>query len=215
MAVLGGATIDLTLQRGNVKLGPDVHTISRTPGPIEMGGTCPGASEWCKDACYAIAIAKRFKSARLSWQRNTVADTIPELPDDGLFRINVAGDLDTPEFIDQMAARVAAKPMLETWVYTRSWAVDDPALRSSLLALGRLPNVQMFASIDPSMTGLSRIPRSWRRAWIAGDPRINGGSSIVCPEQRVGHGAGVTCQSCKFCTRAPKNNKRDVVFEEH
>jgi len=233
--------------KGNLKIGPTVYTYSRLPGnsrrnalgtereglPIEhlgiddrQPGTCPGATEECQRICYARRPVQEDGAVARMWEGNAGAD-VPEIPVDAQrLRIHVSGDFDSVEYIRNWEARLIERPDVEAWAYTRSWRV--PALLPALEALRRLPNIQLFASMDKSHADVP--PQGWRRAWIDGDPRagdpqlvkahmddpvthnlttFDGGRTYVCPEEtkRV-----KDCESCNYCING---DKYDVTFLEH
>jgi hypothetical protein len=171
---------------GNSKigLGAGVYSYSRLPGrpngrfevlAVDAGlpadastGTCPGSTEECESFCYS----KRIKDNEPVWEwmkENTERGAqVPLVPKDArLVRIHVSGDFDTAEYILSWTARIAQRPDVEFFAYTRSWRV--PHLLPHLEGLRSLPNVQLFASVDLSMNELP--PKGWRRAWIETDPR--------------------------------------------
>ena len=211
---------------GNDKLGTKKHgveTHSRTPGPIERGGTCPGATLWCVK-CYALAAELRYPPAAASWAARTVAP-LPAISDKTrFFRWHVAGDFDSVAYIQTCIDQAREHPHVKFWTYTRSWAV--PVLLPALERLRAEPNVQLFASIDPTTKG--RPPEKWRRAWIKDDDRMRrdvAAMEIVppedykpqgldCPEQT---GKVKNCAACGWCFTNGKNgNQRgDVVFATH
>lgn len=197
--------------KGNRKLGPHVITVSTLPGPPEVGGTCPGASEWCREHCYAQKFPVMWPNVAQLWEDNT-KDRDIELPESGIFRFHTSGDFDSVEYIEKMTEQIKQRPNLRVFAFTRSWQL--PELRQALMQMARLPNVQMFASLDESMTGLGMIPRSWRRAWIAGDKRIDPETTIICPETKVGLGK-IDCETCQYCIRPPSNGKKHVAFLAH
>jgi len=227
--------------KGNLKIGPSVYTYSRLPGNPKndaLGtekwdisqyigqGTCPGATEECQRICYARRPVQENGAVANMWTENA-GEHVPEIPADAkLLRIHVSGDFDSVEYIRNWEIRLTERPDVEAWAYTRSWRV--PHLLPALEALRRLPNLQLFASMDKSHDDVP--PQGWRRAWIdgdvrAGDPQLvkahmedpvvhnlttfDGGKTYVCPEEtkRV-----KDCESCGYCINGAKN---DVTFLEH
>jgi hypothetical protein len=198
------------LSKGNAKTGARVVTFSRTPG---SGGTCPGASAWCdalvaSGACYATRPYRQYAESRAQWDANARAERAPALPPprrDGApikLRIHVSGDFDSAPYVRSWIAALRARPDVIAWAYTRSWRV--PRLRRALEDLRALHNVQLFASIDPTIR--EDPPSGWRVAWISGDPRAGG---PVCPEQL---GRVRDCDACGICYRARRG---DITFLQH
>lgn len=191
----------------NLKLGPSVFTYSR-----HALVSCPGRSEWCSQACYALRIVPPT-----TWVYDqNMGDDVPEIPTEcKVLRLHVSGDFDTVPYIENWIARLTERPDVRAWGYTRSWRV--PALRDALERLRALPNVQLFASTD---TTTEEPPAGWRVAWIQGDPRavfpVDQKPSLVCPEELR---TVKDCASCGYCWR-PKGhteggNNGDVTFLKH
>lgn len=191
------------LSDGNTKTGRDVVTYSRAPGP-----TCPGASSWCAATCYAKRPFNRYVGTREQWSRNATEQFAPLLPPprkDGRpikLRIHVSGDFDTAPYIRSWVKVLRERPDVQAWAYTRSWRV--PRLRKALEELRSLPNMQLFASTDPSI--MDAPPPGWRVAAIVGDERYSG---PVCMEQT---GKQPSCSACGYCFRGRKGN---ITFKQH
>jgi hypothetical protein len=205
--------------RGNMKLGMDgVYTYSRLPGRI--GGTCPGATPECQNICYAMRVIKTPPVWDV-WARNGDEDGVLDErlpPDAKIVRIHVSGDFDTPRYIQHWINLVLRYPKVRFFGYTRSWRV--PELLPDLNRLRALPNVQLFASMDKSMTEWP--PEGWRCAWLEDDPRVwikddkvvnnrvdYSTSAIICPEET---GRKANCQTCNYCILGRRG---DVVFLLH
>lgn len=206
--------------KGNLKLGPNVYTYSRLAGRYELMGTCPGSTPECEEICYA----KRITGVvREQYYRNSQTPVVPKLPDDARYlRIHVSGDFDTKEYIYNWCDELELRPDVTAWAYTRSWRV--PELVEPLEMLRRLPNIQLFASMDLSTE--EAPPAGWRIAWIDGDYRVQGESDnrrimqlsregetwrrgYVCPEQT---GRKVNCEECRYCF---DGKRHDVIFLKH
>lgn len=212
---------------GNTKLGMDgVYTYSRLPGRI--GGTCPGATPECQDICYAMRVIKTPPVWDV-WVRNSQEEGLldePLPPDAKIVRLHVGGDFDTPLYIQHWIKLALEHPDVRFFGYTRSWRV--PELLPDLSRFRGLLNVQLFASMDKSMTKLP--PIGWRRAWLEDDSRasangyvaegdqnwwaisdgeINPVPAYVCPEEM---GRKANCQDCNYCIRGTSG---DVVFLLH
>lgn len=216
---------------GNAKLGFGVFTYSRAAGfPDGMGtkGTCPGSTAECEAICYAKRIDGAAKT--MMYHRNYGSD-VPPIPDEcRILRIHISGDFDSVDYINAWIARLLDRPDVTCWAYTRSWRV--PVLLERLEALRALPNVQLFASMDPSTPDLP--PASWRRAWLWRDApnepwpvetrllphevsahhhrvdrAIDDEISYVCPEET---GRKANCLACGYCF---EGRKHDVTFLEH
>ena len=206
--------------RGNAKLGPGVYTYSRLPVT-----TCPGSTTWCRAACYAVRAAMDNPPLGSLWSVNSQSDEVPPPPADAtLVRWHVSGDFDTVEYLRNWIEVAEATPDVTYWGYTRSWAVIPMA--ADLIYLRNLPNVQLFASVDPSTPRYVRRSlrlAHWRLAdviseedWARTDssrylrPQTEdevGG--YICPEE-TGHKNN--CVDCGYCFAGQRG---DVVFLEH
>lgn len=198
--------------RGNGKLGPNVYTYSKTA--VE---TCPGRTAYCEELCYAQRMGPWLD---LLHRENTKRGaSLPPLPEDAsLVRGHVAGDFDTATYILAWVRLATKRPEVQFWFYTRSWRV--PTLLPFLEILRQLPNVVMWASMDP---GCEDAPPGWPRAWMEGDARAtsealgdrayrteDGKPAPICPEQI---GTRASCEECGYCFR--REPKGDLVFQEH
>jgi len=177
---------------GNAKLGKRIGAVNR-----QAGTTCPGASKECELFCYA----KKGNFQRFGLQRKygTATLTLPvKLPK--AVRIHASGDFDTVEYIEYWIEQANRSPNTKFWAYTRSWNV--PELLPSLEKLRSLPNVQLFASTDPSMP---EPPNGWRIAYVELDTRFQG---MECLEQ---NGKMPNCETCGYCFRKPKGNVKFLM----
>ena len=196
---------EVTIGAGNQKLGA-IATFSL---PSET--TCPGASAWCSRLCYAVRMEKRWLNCGDAYAFNFLASLNPESfvqgmlnripPDLPALRIHVGGDFYAAFYAEAWRQICRQRPHTRFWAYTRSWTVTG--IRQSLEDFKQLPNVQIFASTDPSMP---LPPQGWRIAFVNDDSRKTG---LLCPEQqdRVS-----SCGQCGYCFRQPRGN---VVFQVH
>ncbi len=193
-----------------------VYVTNKTPGPTDgsMGaafnGTCPGATAWCAPACYAVGPARRYPNVAEAWSKNADAGRVGAVqapPKNArMIRIHGSGDLETEAEIYAYIGHAKARPEIAWWAYTRSWRVAE--LLPALQALHSQPNVQLFASMDPSIT--ETPPDGWRVAWIEGDDRAGATAPVYdCPEQ---NGRKADCIDCGYCITGRRN---DVRFSIH
>ena len=190
---------------GNTKVG-NIPTFSL---PSRL--TCPGASAWCIEHCYARRFERLRTFCRLGYSRNLVLtwDTerfigamLKAIPEDlPCFRIHVCGDLYSAEYARTWESICLQRPSVRFWAYTRAWVV--PELRPALEELRQLSNVQVLASTDYTMP---LPPEDWRVAFIEDDERASG---IECREQ---NGLSDSCLNCRYCFAA---NAGHVVFRVH
>ncbi len=85
-----------SLGRGNIKVGP-IPTFS-----LPARFSCPGASPWCLEHCYALRFERIWPNCRTAYSRNLlltwntrlfVAAMLQKIPQDlPHFRIHVGGD---------------------------------------------------------------------------------------------------------------------------
>ena len=205
--------------RDNKKLGAGVYSFATLPGLPADGGTCPGATTWCKSACYAVSMDSNGSRPNVHnrWAENTDAvraGGMPAIPRSAkYFRIHVSGDFYSTVYIEQWRELCASRPDVKFWAYTRSWR--SPRLLPRLEKLRALPNVQLFASTDPSVH--KAPPPGWRVASVASvqlglqDDRqyASQATGLQCPEQ-VGKAA--SCADCGYCFKGKKGN---VLFLVH
>lgn len=197
-------SVPVCLALGNKKVGR-VWTFS-LPSLI----TCPGASEWCREHCYARKVERLRPNCR-AYMRNLALSLVPDqlieqvleaLPDDApVVRIHVGGDFYSAEYTESWQRICETRPDTQFWAYTRSWSI--PNLQASLDKLRSLKNVELFASVDSDMP---LPPEDWRVAFIEGDSRVSG---LDCPHQQ---GQVASCLDCGYCFRKKTGN---VVFQIH
>ena len=197
--------VPLCLAQGNSKVGR-VWTFS-LPGFV----TCPGASDWCRQHCYAARLERLRPNCRTAYVRNLALSLDPErfvehvldaLPEDApLVRVHVGGDYYGPEYIAAWQHICTSRHQTTFWAYTRSWNV--PSLATPLSSLRGLDNMILFASTDP---GMLLPPDGWRTAFINIDPRASG---MPCRHQQ---GEVDSCLECGYCFHG---NAGNVVFKVH
>jgi hypothetical protein len=195
----------ITFGEGNSKVG-EVFTFS-LPSKI----TCPGASSWCRKHCNMSRFEKFRPTCGKAYKRNlsnakdsqqfteTVIGILPRILD--CLRIHVSGDFWSKEYIQSWIRICNAFPQTRFWAYTRSWNV--PELLDQLKEFQKLPNVELFASTDPTMP----LPSTeWRIAFVDQDKRARG---LKCAQQ---YGKMRSCLDCGYCFRKDKGN---VIFKVH
>jgi hypothetical protein len=185
--------------KGNDKIGRSIAQFSRMHGLPEDGGTCPGASDWCRENCYVQRITRQYAQSHARFVANSAGDIPDDIPTSGRYRIHVSGDFDTAPYIRAWIAMAQSRPNVAFWAYTRSWRV--PRLMRALEDLRALPNVQLFASTDPSIA--DDLPDGWRVA------RIDSARGYACPEQS---GRKPDCNACSYCITGQSG---DVAFTSH
>lgn len=191
------------LGEGNAKVG-GVLTFS-----LPSGVTCPGASPWCRRHCYGWRFERYRSHCQRAYAQNyqlaqdprrfvhQLTGVLPRLLP--CLRLHVSGDFFSAPYAAAWGEICRSFPAVRFWGYTRSWC--RPELRSALEGLRALKNVQLFASLDPTMA--EAPPAGWRVAYLEHDPRARG---LACPEQR---GARSSCLACGYCFR---RRAGDVIF---
>lgn len=178
--------------------------------------TCPGRSTYCESACYATPVPRNagyFRKdhemharwAAIEADINSVVDSVEALPRGAWIRIHAAGDFYSASYTWQWFVALAMRPDVRAWAYTRSWAV--PELVGELERLRSLPNVELFASVDDTMTAAP--PLGWRRAFVVPHGAVPLEPALVCPQQTK---AMSDCVDCGFCVLGTSG---DVAFLEH
>ena len=224
-----------TITPGNSKLGPAIFSWS-----IPAISTCPGASNLCRSACYAAKGFFRMPSVERTHQQNKEFSTtnrfVPwfkhELIRKGvtICRLHCAGDCYDEIYTRKLYEIVKTSPNVKFYMYTRSWRV--PELLPILKALGSLPNMHLWWSVDRE-TGVAPFDPHIRQAYMAindadaatvgpnvdlvfrNKPKTVAKSFngvIVCPvENGVTHASGFnhTCTTCRLCfTRKQTANSK-------
>lgn len=207
----------------NHKLGPNIHGWSLPAGP-----SCPGKSCLCAGLCYATRGHFVFNSIKQTHQRNwDFAQTeffapwlIGEIRQLGvrIFRIHVAGDFYDLAYVQKWRHIVHSCRHVTFFAYTRSWRV--PEMLPDLLALGALPNMRLWWSIDRE-TGPAPYSPHIRTAYMAindvdastapndcdlvfrskrNTPMKKANGVLVCPAENGVKGTlRHTCSTCRFC----------------
>lgn len=222
------------LRRGNTKLGPDLIWTFSLPAV----GTCPGATDACRAACYATKGRYQFRSIQGLYARNlaesrrrdfaaTIAGEVRRQAI-RVVRIHGSGDFYSAAYALKWAAIARRRPEATFYAYTRSWA--RPAIRRALAGLAALPNVHLWYSAD-SDSGRPPADPGVRVAWMvaAGEgpgsvpaaadlafrvrddgPLKRANGVLVCPyEQGVERKIPrITCDVCRICF-SPQRPKKD------
>ena len=195
----------ISLGEGNMKVG-EVFTFS-----LPSKTTCPGATAWCLTHCYAWRYEQIRPACQKAYQSNlalatdterfqrTMIGVLPRIMPS--FRLHVSGDFFNADYCSAWFEICKAFPQTRFWGYTRSWAAAE--LREALKRLRDLPNMQLFASVDPTMP---LPPEGWRVAFVLTDPRARG---MLCNSQA---GEENSCLACGYCFERDKGN---VIFKVH
>lgn len=161
----------LLLSKPNIKVGKNVRGFS-----IPADVTCPGATELCRQHCYAkhrrfannivsSANEKRLSRAESREFAREMIETINRLRRRSLVRIHVSGDFYSAAYVRKWIAIIKACPETRFWAYTRSWRL--PRLRKALRELAELPNMSLWWSTDRETHRESGRPPRWKNVRVA------------------------------------------------
>lgn len=185
------------------------HKLPKTIGIFNLPrrSTCPGATQWCKQMCYAQKAERMYKQVlpyrqmnyKLSRSKDFVAMVNDELKHSKLkyVRIHESGDFYNQEYLDKWTSIVKANPQVSFTFYTKSFHLLD------FSKIKRCKNVIAFASLDPTSTKLQKQKaRHWRKAFIL-------------PKDVTPKNVFVCSGSCKSCSHCYHNDSGDVGFKPH
>jgi len=144
------------------------NSIGLVAGPPSTGGSCPGATEFCRD-CYACKFETAFPSVGRLTEHNlstlrslgnrvsAITDALRPLvaaflvecdkaerktgrPVERVYRIHWDGDFYSRPYAAAWAVIMAEFPQAQFWLYTRSFNVVD--------LFADVPNVAVYLSVD-------------------------------------------------------------------
>ena len=203
---------NITISKRNTKIGK-IASLS-----LPTKKTCIGMTEWCGENCYAERAEIQYPAVLPSYVRNLEASRlsnfarmttmeIQALPKSyNLFRIHVAGEFYSVQYIKSWIAIVKANPQMAFYSYTRSWRV--PHLVPYLKKLASLANMSLLCSTDiDTFNAGESVPQGMREAY-AGD--IQPDKSVLCLVQSK---KSPSCEACKLCTKPGLKSK--IYFSTH
>lgn len=191
--------------------------------------------------CYANKGACSWPSTRACWEKNLQVDPsalgadLAHCARKGIpVRFHVGGDFgrDSTDRIDRpylagilRAFRICRDKVGQVpaaWVYTHFWR----SLGAHRKYLARF--LQVFASVHTAEERQGAADLGYRlavdlalevsstcsRVSLKSSDLSEIKSALVCPEQRLGADR-ITCASCGYCARAPRNGQGDVAFIRH
>ena len=204
---------DITISKSNTKIGK----IASFSVPTKR--TCVGMTEWCGENCYAEQSEIQYPNVIASYNRNLNASKlsnfarmitleIKALPATyKSFRIHVAGDFYSVQYIKKWIAIVKANPQMVFYAYTRSWRI--PHLVPHLRNLALIGNMSLLCSTDIDTFNASEtIPHGLREAY-AGDVKPSS-KYTYCPVQAK---KKPTCDMCNLCMSSKIKSK--IYFSTH
>lgn len=189
--------------RGNRKL-PKTTAIFNLPHMT----TCPGATEECKKYCYAAKAERMYKNTLPYRQRNYQASKEPTFVDEIVselrrsrnitaVRIHESGDFYNQEYLNKWVEVASRMPNLVFTAYTKSLHLDFSAML-------KLPNVVLFASIDPTTPPHMLLAN-----------QISAVATVI-PKKATAPEGFFTCPgSCKSCNHCYTIGAGSVAFHQH
>jgi hypothetical protein len=198
------------IKLGNHKLGNKIAVFS-LPAQI----TCPGATTWCKNNCYARKGRYLFSKVKIGLLRSLeqtkqasfVENVVKELNDlikkHGIkaVRIHASGDFYSQEYLDKWKEIALQLPQLKFAAWTKSWMLDFKNCPE---------NITIFYSMVPDT---EKVPSNIvRRAYVDYpelDPEIRR-TGYYCPYHELKKGV---CQKCGVCYS--ENPPEIVIFKKH
>jgi len=185
----------LHLSEGNAKIGR-MWNFNLQPGkPNENGGSCPGATDWCRKYCYASKGQSRMQWWR--WKHNQDMSNRPDFADrmhktisglggKKLMRVHVGGDMHSKKYVEDWIRIAKAYPDWTFYSYTRSWRPEaerySPGIHHALAYLQsyNVPNFFIRASTDASNSFPPEIfPKGWLEAGV--DRIFTSSKPLLCP----------------------------------
>lgn len=157
--------------------------------------TCPGATNTCKEKCYAINITNAYKGAGLKYVRNFdfskkdyfssyMVDNIPP----GIFRIHCSRDFYSKEYVRNWILIAKLRPDVIFYAYTRSWKVRSIA--NTLLEFASLPNVILNLSVDKDTGKPTKRWEHLKWCYLTHDDKVNAwlrSTDLVFRSKHNGH----------------------------
>ena len=193
----------IKLSRGNSK----IHKALIWSLPD--GLTCPGATDLCKQICYAhdaavlhnnVVPQSRARNLKLSQRKDFRELMIEKLARARLprMRIHESGDFYSQKYLDDWVAIMKADPDRTYWAYTKSYHLDyHEALK--------LPNFFLRYSVDVTT---KKYPASHIAQAAVSEVRDD---YFICPSTLV-KGHAVQCmKDCSFCVEGHES----LTFRPH
>jgi hypothetical protein len=200
--------------------------------PSGKAYSCPGATEFCSEVCYAGRIEQlRQNVSELllrNWEqlRDASRDQMISLLDDmiaefetecdrkqapKLFRIHWDGDFFSPVYVTAWHAVIARHPEVTFWAYTRV------ATAATYLHAQHLPNLSLYFSADRDNLPIARHLATLgihiayvADTFAAGKAELP--NAVRCPENNRAipliSPKGSACARCGLCV----HGRRDVLF---
>ena len=193
----------IDLSRGNNKIHKAL--IWNLPDAI----TCPGATELCKQVCYAhdaavlhnnVVPQYRARNLEIAHRADFRDLMIQKLKRARLprMRVHESGDFFNQKYLNDWVEIIKEIPNKEFWIYTKSWMLDFTELL-------KLPNVTLRYSVDVTT---KKYPKQDIPHAVVSAERND---LFVCPSSEVS-GHKIKCmKDCFFCTES----KEGLIFRPH
>ena len=193
----------MLLSKGSHKLPKDTAIFN-----LPHMTTCPGATEECKKYCYAAKAERIYKGTVPFRQKNfelSKTEEFPELVIKTLSRMRVlkrvriheSGDFYNQEYLNKWVKIAKALPGIIFTAYTKSLHLDFTEMK-------KLPNVVLFASIDPT------TPKYMLEA-----NTIEAKATVVAKDGEAPKGYFLCPGSCKSCNHCYTPGASSVAFRKH
>jgi hypothetical protein len=192
------------ISTGNSKLQ---NTFIFSMPPV---ATCPGATDACKQDCYAIKAYKQYPNVRTAWNHNqglSEQDNFVEIVADYLatelgskrktskfrhFRIHESGDFYNQKYLDKWISIAKQFPAIEFLAYTKSGWLDFSDCPANMVV-----RMSIWEDSNPRKVN-DELPR----ATMEGMEQRKG--AFHCKPT-------YKCAECRFCWASTK----DVFFTKH
>jgi hypothetical protein len=198
--------VHLTPKSNNAKTGP-------IPVSTTEARTCPPSCPWREKVCYAkhgpLGLHWRAVSERkrgMAWAE--FCETVRAFPEGTLWRHNQSGDLPGEgESIDaeELSALVSANQGKKGFTYTHKRGKENFRLIRSANLAGFTVNLSANSLEDADTlaeTGAGPVCVVLALSQSTNTLTPSGRKVVICPATQR---EGVTCESCKLCSRADRS----------
>lgn len=193
----------MKLSKGNRKLPKDIAIFN-----LPHRSTCPGATEECKKYCYAHKAERMYKGCLPFRKRNYLDSLRPGFVKEVVgklsrmrklraVRIHESGDFYNQDYLNKWVQIARSFPHVVFTAYTKSLHLD-------FSKASKLPNMVLFASLDPS------TPKYMREA-----NTIKSRAIVIEKNAKVPRGYFECPGSCKYCSHCYTSRAKSVAFHKH
>lgn len=214
-------TMQISLVKGNSKLGKGVYAYNLLPGDKPLStkdkgqltnvrGTCGGCCDGCENFCYAVKDARRFHNTCIpSLGKNTVI--MRHNMDEGftqikqqliekkakILRWHSSGEIMNYDYLLHMVKIAVELPNVQFYFYTKRFDLIDKYIEEC----GDFPQnlICNISEWKDNTAGYKHIHKLNKFVWDDGtDESI--AKMVHCPAvDKNGHKTSVTCDKCKRC----------------